>query len=154
VSASCDDWQDAVAIDLGGTRAAVEAAIPHVSESLQGSIVGIAPPSSSVDTANGLAQAALTAAMTQYMRTLAVKLIEDGIRVNVMSPGGIIEPDDDFDRLRADPELYSVLSNNPMCRRTTPEELARVAVFMASPAASFVTGANWIVDGGSVARHS
>jgi 3-oxoacyl-[acyl-carrier protein] reductase len=148
-----EDGSDAIAIDLGEMRAVIEAAIPHLAESMQGSIVAISPPSSYFDTSDGMLEAASRAAMTQYMRILAVKLIADGLLVNVMSLGDIVEPDDDFYRLRtADPELYSVLSNNPMRRRATPGEIVSVAVFMASPAASFVTGANWNVDGGSTAH--
>jgi NAD(P)-dependent dehydrogenase (short-subunit alcohol dehydrogenase family) len=75
-----------------------------------------------------------------------------GVRVNTVSPGDTLCEGGLWDRVRTqDPGTYGkVLQRNPMQRLATPEEIARVVAFVSSPAASFVAGANWYVDGGSV----
>ena len=59
-----------------------------------------------------------------------------------------------WDRVqRHEPEVFArVLARNPMQRLASPGEIARVVAFVSSPAASFVAGANWYVDGGSTAH--
>jgi NAD(P)-dependent dehydrogenase (short-subunit alcohol dehydrogenase family) len=59
--------------------------------------------------------------MTQYLRTLAAKLVVDGIRVNVMSPGDVIEPDDDFDRVRTVRRASGRLPVQSMAPAMTPD---------------------------------
>ena len=94
---------------------------------------------------------AMQAAMAHYMKSLAGQLAP-GIRVNVVSPGDTLFPGGYWDGVRArDPEAYArTLARNPLGRLGTAEEVARVVAFVSSPVASFVAGANWYVDGGSV----
>lgn len=84
---------------------------------------------------------AAKAALLQYTRYAAVHLAAQGIRVNAISPGAF--PRD------ADPTVASALAKKvPMGRLGQPGDLAGAVVFLASPAARFVTGANLPVDGG------
>ena len=73
-------------------------------------------------------------------------------RCNTVSPGDTLCKGGLWDRVRTqEPGTFDkVLQRNPMQRLATPEEIARVVAFVSSPAASFVAGANWYVDGGSV----
>ena len=83
----------------------------------------------------------------QLTKSLAAAWAADGIRVNAVAPGWIATPL--TQALQDDPERSApILSRTPMGRWGTPEELAGGAVFLASPAAGFVTGAILAIDGG------
>ena len=73
-----------------------------------------------------------------------------GIRVNAIAPGDILTPQSA--EVRQEANLWGASGNyfrhTPLDRRGEPEEIGKVVVFLASEAASFVTGATWIVDGG------
>ncbi len=97
---------------------------------------------------------AVKAAMIAYCKGLSRELAPDGIRANVVSPGTIF-----FDggvwhrRQQTEPDFYNAaLAQNPMGRMGSAEEVANAAVFLLSPAASFVTGTNLIVDGAITQR--
>jgi len=86
-----------------------------------------------------------------YAKNIARPLGKMGIRVNVLSPGNIIFDDSTWDLKRQnDPDQVTAMleAHVALNRLGSPEEIADVAVFMASSRSSFVTGANWIVDGG------
>jgi NAD(P)-dependent dehydrogenase (short-subunit alcohol dehydrogenase family) len=87
------------------------------------------------------------------MKSLSWRLAP-AVRVNVVSPGDTWVEGGFWTRVRdEDPDAYArALARNPLGRLATPEEIARVVAFVSSPAASFVTGANWVVDGGSGAH--
>lgn len=93
--------------------------------------------------------ATLKAALVRYAKGLASQLAPAGIRVNVVSPGTIYIEDGVWGGAkRENPEFFEqALSWNPMGRMGTPEEVARAIAFLASPASSFTTGANLVVDG-------
>ena len=116
----------------------------------KGSIINIASMSGTI--ANwGLAQAhynSSKAAVIHMSKSLAVEWARDGIRVNVLSPGYTLTP------MNMRPEVADQLkgfaADTPMGRVAEPEEMAGPAIFLASQAASFVTGIDLIVDGGFV----
>ncbi len=90
-------------------------------------------------------------AILQLTRDLAVHLAPDGIRVNSVCPGFV---ETQFTKgLQDNPELHRKLAaRHPLGRFGTPDEIANVILFLASAQASFVTGANWSVDGGYLAQ--
>lgn len=90
------------------------------------------------------------AAICHMTRTLAVDLAAEGIRVNAVLPGLIDTPM--TEAAKNDHTLYqSILSKTPLGRAAEPEEVSSVVLFLASNAASFVTGVSLPVDGGTLA---
>jgi 3-oxoacyl-[acyl-carrier protein] reductase len=96
----------------------------------------------------------IKAAVIAYMSGLSSALAEQGIRANTVSPGTIFFEGGVWDQRRIDaPEVHAAaLGHNPMGRMGTPEDVANAVVFLASPAASFITGANLVVDGAFTRR--
>jgi NAD(P)-dependent dehydrogenase (short-subunit alcohol dehydrogenase family) len=90
-------------------------------------------------------------ALSQMLRTYTVELAKDGIRVNAILPGIIDTP---TSRLATDiPEIRAfILSHTPMARIARPEEVTAAVLFLASDAASYITGVELPVDGGVLAN--
>lgn len=150
VSALVSDWSKCIDTDIRSTVECTEAAVPFLQQSSHGAITYIGSKSSSWPQPRSPAYSAAKAAMTHYMRSLARRLLP-AVRVNVVSPGDTLFPGGLWEEVRTQaPEKFArVVQLNPMGRLATPEEIARVVAFISSPAASFVAGANWFVDGGS-----
>lgn len=96
---------------------------------------------------------AAKAGVINMMMTLAIEWAPFGITCNSLSPGAV-NTDGANQRLWADPAAMSkVASQVPMGRMSVPSDLVGAALFLCSDAASFVTGANLVVDGGEMLRH-
>jgi glucose 1-dehydrogenase len=81
------------------------------------------------------------------MRTIAVELVPEGITVNNIAPGAIETPINE--NLRENPdEMQELLSEIPLGRIGQPEEVAELALYLATGAASYVTGSTFVIDGG------
>jgi 3-oxoacyl-[acyl-carrier protein] reductase len=87
--------------------------------------------------------------LIHYAQGLAHQLAGKGIRANTVSPGNTYFLGGVWEKIEHNnPKLFAeALALNPMGRMGKPEEMARAVVFLASPAASFITGTNLVVDG-------
>lgn len=141
-------WIRAFEVDLMHTVRTVETALPHLRESDAAAIVLVSSVSAR-EPMSADAYGTFKAALNHYGSGLAGKLAPDGIRVNVVSPGTIYFEDGFWGKVeRERPERFeAVVKANPMGRMGTPDEVARSVTFLASPASSFTSGTNLLVDG-------
>lgn len=143
-------WRRAFETDLLGTAAMVKAALPLLRASDAASVVLISSVSGREVDMFAEPYGVLKAALSHYGKTLSARHAVDGIRVNTVSPGNVYFADGVWGQIERDtPDTFAAcVAANPLGRMATPEEVARATVFLASPAASFITGTNLLVDGG------
>lgn len=144
-----ENWRRSFETDLMGAVRLVNAAMPHLERSKAAAIVTISSVSGrEIDFAAG-PYGTLKAALIHYTQGIAYQLAGKGIRANTVSPGNTFFEGGVWDQIETgNPELYkTALGLNPTGRMGTPQEMANAAVFLASPAASFITGTNLVVDG-------
>lgn len=142
-------WQKGFDVDMMGTVRLVNAALPHLEKSAHAAIVTISSVSArEIDFAAG-PYGAFKAAIVHYTQGLAFHMAGKKIRANSVSPGNTYFKGGVWDQIETgNPQLFKEsLALNPTGRMGTPQEMANAAVFLASPAASFVTGTNLVVDG-------
>jgi NAD(P)-dependent dehydrogenase (short-subunit alcohol dehydrogenase family) len=143
------NWQASFETDMMGTVRLVNAALPYLERSDAASIVTIASVSGrEIDFAAG-PYGTFKAAIIHYTQGLAYQLADKGIRANSLSPGNTYFDGGVWQNIeQQNPDLFGMaMGLNPTGRMAKPGEIARAAVFLASPAASFMTGANLLVDG-------
>ena len=142
-------WAASVNIDLLGTARATRAAIPFLEQS-KGSIINISSISGLMAVPRTLPYAAIKAALINYTMGQGLALAPKQIRVNAIAPGSTAFPGGVWEgRKTSDPELYQRrLKGIPWGRFGSPEDIAKVALFLASDLASWVTGQTIVVDGG------
>ena len=142
-------WARTLDVNVTGMFNATTALLPAL-RATRGAIVNLASIQSFVAPPGSAAYSVSKGAVAQFTRALAAELAEDGIRVNAIAPG-IVETRISAPT-RADPvKLDRFLQHVPLRRTARPEELVGPAVFLASDAASYVTGAVLPVDGGYLA---
>lgn len=144
-----ESWKRGFDIDMLGAVRLVDAVLPALEASTIASIVTISSVSGrEIDFAAG-PYGALKAALIHYTQGLASQLAPKSIRANSVSPGNTYFEGGVWHQIKdGNPELYSkAMALNPTGRMGTPQEMANAVVFLASPAASFITGANLVVDG-------
>ncbi|HEY1998961.1 SDR family NAD(P)-dependent oxidoreductase [Paraburkholderia sp.] len=144
-----ESWRKEFETDLMGTVNLVDAALPFLEASKAASIVAISSVSGrEIDFAAG-PYGTFKAALIHYLQGLAYQLAPKGIRANSVSPGNVYFEGGVWDHIeKNDPKLFAdALALNPSGRMARPQEIANAVAFVASPAASFVSGANVVVDG-------
>jgi 3-oxoacyl-[acyl-carrier protein] reductase len=147
-------WRLGLEVDVLGTVRAVEAAMPFLEKSDAAAIVAISS-TAAINTAGGVrAYSGMKAAIINYLSGLSTNLGSKGIRANTVSPSAIFFDGGAWDkRKREKPDVYAAaVKRSPMGRLGTPEEVANAVVFLASPAASYISGANLVVDGAATTR--
>ncbi len=142
-------WGKAFETDMMHTVRVVNAALPHLETSKHGSIVIVSSVSGREVDFTGPAYGAFKAALIHYAQRLAFQLAPKTIRVNAVSPGNTYFEGGVWHQIEThNPDLFKhALSLNPTGRMAIPQEIGRGIVFLASPASSFTTGTNLVIDG-------
>jgi NAD(P)-dependent dehydrogenase (short-subunit alcohol dehydrogenase family) len=148
-----EQWHKVWDVNVVGQAQVVKAALPALRKAGGGAIVNIASQSSFIAQANYVPYNSSKAGILQLTRCLAMDLAKDGIRVNAVSPGTIKTPAVDhcikLQGMTLD-EGYERFGNDAVLKRLgEPIEIAHAVLFLASDEASYVTGANLVVDGGA-----
>ena len=146
-----DGWAASINVDLLGSVRASRVALPYL-EKTRGSIIYISSIAGLRQSVRTPAYGAVKAALIQYTLTQAAHFAAKQIRVNCIAPGSIEFPGGNWERRKtSDPKTYNgVLSRCRFGRLGTPQEVANVALFLSSSAASWVTGQTIAVDGGQM----
>jgi len=148
---SLEDHRRILAVNLDGVMLGMRAVVDVMKDAGGGSIVNIASIDGLVGVAGMASYAASKFGVTGLTRTAALELGRFGIRVNSIHPGVIASPMVD----RAPPEvrerLDRLMAQQPIPRMGTPDEVASLALFLASDESSYCTGAQFVIDGGHLA---
>ena len=142
-------WKKQFEVDIMHTVRTANAAMPWLERSNAASITVISSVSGrEIDVFAG-SYGATKAALIHYAHGLAVQLAPKMIRVNSVSPGNVYFKPGIWAWIEENkPDFFkAALALNPTGRMARPEEIARGAVFLASPASSFTTGTNLVIDG-------
>lgn len=148
------DWDKSYNYDIMGAALGVEVLTPYLEKSGNGAIVILSSTAGTETFLVPQAYNALKGALLVYAGQLSQALGPKGIRVNAVSPGPIKFPGGAWDMIhKAMPAVHdATFAQFALGRWGGPEEVARTVVFLASPASSYTTGTNVIVDGGYTKR--
>jgi 3-oxoacyl-[acyl-carrier protein] reductase len=142
-------WRAEFETDMMGTVNLVDAAMPFLYKSAAASIIAISSVSGrEIDFAAG-PYGTFKAALVHYIQGVAFQQAGRGVRANIVSPGNVYFEGGVWPHIeKTNPDLFAQsLALNPSGRMGRPDEIARAVAFVASPAASFISGSNLVVDG-------
>jgi NAD(P)-dependent dehydrogenase (short-subunit alcohol dehydrogenase family) len=147
------EWDDVFSVDLKAAWLVARAVLPGMIAAGRGSIVNIASIHAKMTFPSMFPYAAAKSGLVGFTRSLALEVGSHQVRVNALSPGytetALVK---EFFELQGGGMREKVLDVHPMHRMAKPSEIASCVCFLLSDEASFVTGANWDVDGGLTAR--
>lgn len=148
------DWDVCYQLDVLGTVRGCEAVEPFLDASDAGSVVIMSSTAGFETFLVPQAFNAIKGALLVYAKQLGQAWGPKGIRVNAVSPGPIAYPGGNWEAIKGmAPELYDATAAQfALGRWGGPEEVARTMVFLASPASSYTTGTNVVIDGGYTKR--
>ncbi|MBB3772798.1 NAD(P)-dependent dehydrogenase (short-subunit alcohol dehydrogenase family) [Angulomicrobium tetraedrale] len=149
-----DEWNTVLDLNLSSAYRMSRAVLPTMMAQHAGSIVNIASDWALMGAQNATAYCVSKAALAQLTRCMALDFAAHGIRVNAICPGDTATPM--LERAIADrgreATMSAINASIPLGRVGRPDEIANATVFLASEAASFMTGALVPVDGGTSAQ--
>ncbi len=152
---SPEDWAEILRVNLIGPFLAIKHAAPSIKARGGGSIICTASVAGLRSGAGGAAYSASKAGLINLVKVAATQLAGSNVRVNAICPG-LIETGmtrEIYDYARSNGKEQRLGRLNPLKRGGEPEEIASVALFLASDAASYVNGQAIVVDGGLSASH-
>lgn len=140
-------WNRYLAVNLGGARNTIKAALPHMISEKRGCIVNISSIWGQRGASCEVAYACTKAGIIALTRSLAMELAPSGIRVNCVAPGVI---NTDMVQVLGQETLDDLAKETPLGRLGTPEDIAYAVSFFASERAGFITGQVLTADGGFI----
>jgi 3-oxoacyl-[acyl-carrier protein] reductase len=149
-------WESNFKLDILGAVNAFDAALPFLQKSAEkngDAAFVIISSVSAAETDNSSSYGPIKAALIHYAKGLARQHAKRHIRANVVSPGTVYFKGGVWNMIETNmPQVFKgAMERNPMGRMATPQDIANAAVFLASPASSFTSGINMLVDG-SISR--
>jgi NAD(P)-dependent dehydrogenase (short-subunit alcohol dehydrogenase family) len=148
-----EDWDDVFSVDLKAAWLVARQVLPGMIEMKRGSIVNISSIHANMTYPGFFPYAAAKSGLVGLTRSLALDMGKHQIRVNALSPGytetALVK---EFFGQNEPGLRQKVLDVHPLGRMGSPAEIANCVAFLLSDEASFVTGANWLADGGLSAR--
>ena len=142
-----EEWDRVMAVNLKGYFLCARAAFPHMRDRGDGRIVNVASITFFIGWAGFLDYVSSKGAVIGFTRTLAREVGANGVTVNAVSPGAFPTA---AERVHPDQEALNrrILEQQCLKRRGTPEDVGNLVTFLASDAASFITGQTIMIDGG------
>lgn len=149
-----EQWVKNLNLDVLGLVRAAEVLAPVMEAGGGGSIVCLSSIAAQEEFAGPGSFGPMKAAMVAYASNLSQSLASKGIRVNMVSPGPVFFEGGNWDVIKQNmADFYNTIVNKmPVKRLGDPVEIANAVAFLASPAASLITGANLVIDGGYTKR--
>lgn len=146
--ATLDDWREALDVNVTGAWLAAKAVLPHMAGAGGGVVVNIASQIGHVAVRGRGAYGVSKAALVALTRFIAVDHAAQGIRAVSVSPGAVMTSRLTSRYGSQEQVARALAPRYPLGRIGRPEEVARTVVFLASDAAAFATGSDFLVDGG------
>ena len=150
LTVSLEDWDMVLDVNLRGTFNVSRAVLPHMLQRGSGAIINMGSVDGLAGDANMAAYNAAKAAVVNLSRSMAIDFGPQGIRTNCICPGAIGTPV--VLRMFTDERRAAMEAATPLRRIGRPDDIAAVAVFLASDDAAFINGATIVADGGLMAR--